>query len=228
MDEMVIMLKLLDNKVEFIPTEVGWNKGEITMMLVEKLARYDMAPGEVFDRLEAAWKKQKFVLRFSYKNYGEMVHAGNMAKKLRVDVKTKCIMEGEGTIVQMIYSPAVTPLTLRPGKLSDDEQKQLLQDIKHKMAMVLNDVGSWELVTRMDIHDHPELLEDTSRIQLIPKKAANRKLMLFGLGIAVFGLVLYLLSSSEVIGISSELGKDAAFVGLGVIGLGFLKTIWEK
>jgi len=197
-------------------------------MLIEKLARYDMAPDEVFNRLEAAWKNQKFVSRFSYKKYGEMVHAGNLDRKLRVDVKTKCIMEGEGTIVQMIYSPAVTPLTLRPIKLSDEDEKQLLKDVRQKMALVLNDVGDWKSATREDVHDHPELLEDTSRIQLIPKKETDRKLMLFGVGIAVFGVALYFLSSYEVIGISSELGKDAAYVGLAVIALGFLKSVWEK
>ncbi len=198
-------------------------------MFMEKLACFDMAPEEVFKRMEAAWKEHGFFKQMSYKRLGSMVFGSRTEDKLRVDVKTNCIPEGTGTVVQMIYSPAVTPVTVRPVKLTKHAESKLQSGVKQDMLMVLNAVGDWKSITREEIQDHPELLEDASNIQATPQSVLNRTMIFLGLGIIALGVAFYLLDYFKLMTFgSSTLWLDAVLVGAGFVILAFLRKIRDK
>jgi len=198
-------------------------------MFMEKLARFDMAPEEVFKRMEAAWAEHGFFKQMSYKKLGSMVFGSRTEDKLRVDVKTNCLSEGTGTVVQMIYSPAVTPVSVRPVKLTKYAESKLQSGVKHDMLIVLNAVGDWKSVTREEIQDHPELLEDASNVQATPQSVLNRTMIYLGLGIIALGAVFYLLDYFKLFTMgSSTLWLDAILVGAGFVVLAFLRKIRDK
>jgi len=125
-------------------------------MFIEKLVCFKLIPEETFNRLETAWVDQGFHLRRDDRKFGALLYSGSGGHRIRVYVKTDCLPEGEGTIVQMIYSPAITPVFSRPIKLCAAAQEKLLDDMQVRMTKVLDAVGEWEAVTQEDGLDHSQ------------------------------------------------------------------------
>lgn len=198
-------------------------------MIIEKLVCYTESPTEVFERLQKAWQEQRFSIQALNQEKFEMVCKGFSYGRTRVDVSTHCIPIPDGTLVQMIYSPILTPVVSRPVSLSTTVNERVLEELDAKMDIVLNAAGSWEAVPDDLIETHAEHLQDPVMVQNNTRHEIAKLRMLIGLVVAVLGGVMTFLHVKDIFAIgSTNLWLTSAVLGVIIFSLGLFGLMWRK
>lgn len=198
-------------------------------MLKEKLVCYDLPPSEVYRQLESGWLEQGFIIRVLDQDKGTLICTGRIVNRVRVDLFILCMPEGEGTAVQMIYSPLLTPALSRPTKLNNDAQEEVLDDLETRMMGVLNDIGDWQVVEPGEIQDHSERLEDPLNLRVLSSKKSILRQIGLGLALIAFGALMLYLFVSETWAIGSyTLWMIVSVVGITLFCTGLFRLTWQR
>jgi hypothetical protein len=198
-------------------------------MTIEKLVYYKLPPSETFTRLADAWVDQAFEIDIMDEEARVMQCSGKVGYQKRVDVVSICIPQGSGTVLQMIYSPMLSPASSRPiGDLSASPPK-VGEDLDTKMTHVLNAVGEWEAITPDAVKDHPERLEDPLTITRMTKKGKGGQRALIGLAVGAIGTLMAYLSLSEVLILGPyQVWFILAVGGVAILCWGLFGMVWRR
>jgi hypothetical protein len=199
------------------------------MVVIETLARFTDAPQTVFQRLKTAWTDQGYEIVETDEKRLEMVCTAQSYRRVRVHIKTICFAEGDDTILQIIYTPALTPAMSRPVSLKPYVQRGVRADLEDRIRQVLNQGGSWMKTSHDEVHQQPERLEDPESIQKAARRSTAILQLFFGLGVAAVGaLMSYLHFEGIFVFGSYELWLTAAVIGIIVFCIGLFGLIWGK
>lgn len=198
-------------------------------MTIEKMVYYAIPPSETFTRLLHAWEDQAFEIDIMDEEKRVMQCSGKVGYQKRVDVVNICIPQDSGTVVQMIYSPMLSPASSAPiGNLRASPPK-VGEDLETKMIHALNAVGEWEAIKREAVKDHPERLEDPSTITRMTKKGKGGRRALLGLGLAALGTLMAYLNLSEIFILGPyQLWFIIAVLGVVILCLGLFSMVWRS
>ena len=198
-------------------------------MLKEKLVYYNFPPAEVYEGLLKGWLTEGFEQRMVDQEKGTLICTGKAGYRVRVDVFMSCIPEGEGTVVQMIYSPILTPGISRPVNISRVAQDEVMADLEARMNTVLADIGKWQAVNAEGIQDHPERLEDPFNLRVLSRKKTLVRQLWFGFSLIAVGvLMLYLVVSEALVIGSYTLWMIVAVVGIITFCAGLFRLVWRR
>jgi hypothetical protein len=196
-------------------------------MLLSKLAKVQQRPSEVFSRLKQAWKEEGFDFRQEDVKNRTVLYAGQVGYHMRVDLKCVVFPEDTGSVIQLIYSPLLTPSVSRPTKLSSGSWEKLREDVSDKIVAVLNRVGDWQPIESVHIKDHPDRIEDPANVKPIIKPGRGLKRLLVGVTIsAIGGLMAYLNASNTWQFGSYQLWTLVAGLGVIVLCIGLWGIFW--
>ncbi len=199
------------------------------MFIIEKLVRYDAPIETVYENLKQGWQEQGFEIVTANENDQELLCTAQSFRRVRVHTKTLCLNEENHTIVQLIYSPALTPAMSRPVSLKSYVQKAVKQDLETRMRKVLNQAGVWEVVNRDQISDADERLKDPLNIQREARKSTTILQMGLALAVAMIGsLMSYLHFEGIFVFGSYEMWLTTALIGVIVFCIGLFNFIRRK
>jgi hypothetical protein len=199
------------------------------MFIIEKLVRYDVPIDTVFESLKQAWQEEGFEIVTVDEKGRELLCTAQSYRRVRVHIKTLCIREGSQTIVQMIYSPALTPVMSRPVSLKSYIQKAVKQDLETRMGQVLHQPGPWVKAERDQISQDEERLENPLSIRRKARKSTASIQMGIGLAVALIGSLMSYLHFNAIFMFGSyETWLTAALIGVIVFCIGIFNFIWGK
>jgi hypothetical protein len=199
------------------------------MLMMEKLAYFESPPSEVFDHLREGWSQMGYKMVHSDEETHEMVCTARSFHRVRVDIKTLCVPEGKGTVVQMLYSPALTPAGDRPMSMNAYVEKGVRHDLEDRMQSVLRQAGTPQPTSRENIHDHPEQLGDLDQIRRKAKRSTALMRMLLSLIVALLGTLMSYLHFNDIFAFGPyELWMSAALIGVIVFCVGLFSVIWAR
>ena len=197
--------------------------------MIEKLVYYELPPSKAFNRLVNAWQNQAFTMDIADEEAMVMQCSGNVGYQKRVDVVGLCIPEGTGVVVQMIYSPMLSPASAGPMVELSAAPPKVGESLETKMMHVLNAIGAWEAINKEDVKDHPECLEDPMTITRITKKRNVGLRALIGLAIGALGTLMAYLNASEVLIIGPfQIWFIIAVLGVAILCWGLFSMVWRK
>lgn len=200
-------------------------------MVIEKLAQYNNPPPETQLKLVKAWQELGFEVVDREGKDCIIYCSGRSYSRIRVDVVSQCFDLQDGTLIQMVYSPRLTPAVSRPVNISPAGQEKVRLDIDHKMTSVLDRVGEWTPVQRQNVERPGIALVDPYFVSLRSRaKSGGGRLRVFvGLAIAVLGVIMGYLNLNAILALgSSELWLVIAVAGVFVFCLGLFNWIWSR
>lgn len=200
-------------------------------MIIEKLAQYQDQPHGLFNKLQQAWKEQGFEIVGSQEKERIIHCTGRSYSRIRVDVLTQCFDLQDETVVQMVYSPRLTPAVSRPVNISPEGQEKVRSDLDQKMTAVLDQVGEWTPLPRQEVKSTGMVLPDPYFVSAHTSgKVGGGRLRIFiGLAIAALGASMGYLNLNEILALgSSELWLVIAVAGVFVFCLGLFNWVWGR
>ncbi len=199
------------------------------MFTLERLVRYDEEPSVIFQRLKANWHDQYFEIVEADEKTGELLCTAQSYRRVRVHTKTVCLSDQNGTVVQIIYSPALTPAMSRPVSLKSYIQKAVRQDLETRIKSVLDQTGNWVTITHDQVRDAETRLEDPLTINKKARKSTAILQLFLGLVVAGIGALMSYLHFEDIFVFGSyELWMSAAIIGVIVFCIAFFRLIWPK
>ncbi len=199
------------------------------MLMIEKLAYFESQSSEVFEHLREAWEEMGYEINRADEKACEMICTAQSFHRVRVDIKILCVPEGKGTVVQMLYSPALTPAGDRPMSMNAYIEKGVRHDLENRMQSVLRKAGIPQPITRERIHDHPERLGDLDQIRRKAKRSTAVMRMILGLIVGLLGTLMSYLHFNDIFAFGPyELWMSAALIGVIVFCVGLFSVIWAR
>lgn len=198
-------------------------------MVIERLAQFSDSPLVIFKKMQQAWQEQGFEIVDS-RDKERIIHcSGRSYSRIRVDVLTQCFdWQGE-TLVQMVYSPRLTPVVSRPVNISPAGQEKVQSDLERQMTSVLDQVGEWAPVVHEEVENSGVVLSDPYLVSIRRKGAMGRRSTFVGLAVAVLGALMGYLNLSGILSLgSSELWLVIAVAGVFVFCLGLFNLVWGR
>lgn len=198
-------------------------------MVIERLAQFSDSPLVIFKKMQQAWQEQGFEIVDS-RDKERIIHcSGRSYSRIRVDVLTQCFdWQGE-TLVQMVYSPRLTPVVSRPVNISPAGQEKVQSDLERQMTSVLDQVGEWAPVVHEEVENSGVVLSDPYLVSIRSKGAMGRRSTFVGLAVAVLGALMGYLNLSGILSLgSSELWLVIAVAGVFVFCLGLFNLVWGR
>lgn len=198
-------------------------------MVIERLAQFSDSPLAIFKKMQQAWQEQGFEIVDS-RDKERIIHcSGRSYSRIRVDVLTQCFdWQGE-TLVQMVYSPRLTPVVSRPVNISPAGQEKVQSDLERQMTSVLDQVGEWAPVVHEEVENSGVVLSDPYLVSIRRKGAMGRRSTFVGLAVAVLGALMGYLNLSGILSLgSSELWLVIAVAGVFVFCLGLFNLVWGR
>jgi len=200
-------------------------------MIIEKLAQYQDRPNALFNKLQQAWKERGFEIIGSQEKDCIIHCTGRSYSRIRVDVVTQCFDLQDETLVQMVFTPRLTPTVSRSVNISPAGQEKILSDLDQKMTAVLDQVGEWTPVPREKVESTGMVLPDPYFVNAPTSgKGGGGKLrVFFGLAIAVLGAMMGYLTLNGILALGSfELWLVIAVAGVVVFCLGLFNWVWGR
>ena len=200
-------------------------------MIIEKLAQYQDQPHSVFKMLQQAWKERGFEIVGIQEKECTIHCTGRSYSRIRVDVMTQCFDLQDETLVQMVYSPRLTPAVSRPVNISPAGQEKVRSDLDHKMTAVLDQVGEWPPVPRQEVDSIGMVLPDPYFVSALTsgRVGGGRLRVFIGLAIAALGASMGYLNLNGILALgSSELWLVIAVAGVFVFCLGLFNWVWGR
>lgn len=200
-------------------------------MIIEKLAQYKDRPQVIFNNLLQAWKERGFDIVSSQEKDWLIHCTGRSYSRIRVDLLTQCLDLQDETLVQIVYSPRLTPAVSRPVNISPAGQEKIHSDLDQKMTAVLDQVGEWTPVPRQELESTGRVLPDPYFVSANTRgRGRGVKLrMFFGLAMAVLGALMGYLNLNGILALGSfELWFVIAVAGVFVFCLGLFNWVWRR
>jgi len=197
-------------------------------MTIEKLVYFEIPPTETFTRLLDAWEDQAFEIDIMDEEGQVMQCSGKVGYQRRVDLVGICIPEGSGTVVQMIYSPLLSPHSFVPIAGMIESPTKIGEDLETKMIHVLDVIGKWQAISLDAVKDHPERLEDPLRITRMTKRGRGGQRALLGLALGTLGTLMAYINLSEVFILGPyQLWFIIAVLGIVILCWGLYSMVWR-
>ena len=128
-------------------------------MFIEILVSFVEPIEDVFFRFRYSISEQGFTID-KEDQQERTFFASSHSNGTRVDIKGYCFMDSGRTVIQVFYSPALTPVWKRPLTLKSIEEISIITDLEKRLTATLNATGKWERI------DHKEITENVEKLIL--------------------------------------------------------------
>ena len=197
-------------------------------MIIEKFTRYDTSPAEIFRALKQNFLDEGFEIFDMDEENQEIRVKGYVYHRVRVDLLAQCFADDGRTLVQVIYSPFLSPFNSQPPNLSKSAQMRVLEEIEQKMDSVMDKIGDGKLVSRENLDREMFGLRDPQSVIYHRRRGKSWIQLLIGLVVALIGSLMSYLHINRIV----MLGSTNPWIILAVLGVaifcfGLFKAIWR-
>ena len=198
-------------------------------MIIEKLAVYKENPSSILDSLVGKFQEEGFELFNVLKERFEVRVKGSVYRRIRVDLSARCYEYQGNTLVQIIYSPLLSPSNARPINLPSSAEKHVLDEINQKMLSVLQNTGEHVLIYRENLDDESLELEDPQAVYYRGRRGKGRIQSGVGLLLIVLGsLMSYFQMKRLIVAGSTNFWLILAVLGVAVFCFGLFNMVWRR
>lgn len=198
-------------------------------MIIEKFTRYDTSQPEIFLALKQSFLDEGFEIFDMDEENQEIRFKGYVYHRVRVDLLAQCFDDDGRTLVQMIYSPLLSPLNAQPSNISKSAQIRVLEEIDQKMDSVMDKTGEGKLVSRENLNPEVFGLQDPQSVIYRSRRGKGWAQLLIGLTVALVGSLMSYLHINRIVVLgSTNLWLILAVLGVAVFCFGLFHAIWRR